>query len=292
MPVASRAMRSRFQRSGQAATDGQVWIDAHGVAQGRLEDALRGVGTEALGAHGPEVAVDLRDEFSQIVQAPSGPADHLLEDGLPEFLVVIRESVLHLRLDRGRTEVADSFEEGVEEGDVEVDHFAQRPRVVREVDVEAQVGRPQTVLERPRIVLPPFDEAELREPLQELRRGRDVDVQGTSDLAREVPIRVPEGPQDREAVLAREEHDGPLERLLVHGGNLHRNGAARTELYASWSGEFISCPPGFSRLSIVGQNEQLQETRVTHRSRIRVALRAAYASARAGIVEGDGAKQG
>src|SRR6266480_949392 len=208
MPVASRVMRSRFQGPGEAATDGEVRIHAHGVPQGRLEDALRGVRSQALGADGPEL--------SEIVQAPSRPVDHLLEDGLPQFLMVRRQPVLHLRLDRRRAEVADSFEEGVEICDVEVNHFAQRRRVVHEVDVEAEVGRSQAVLERPRIVLSSFHQAELGEALQELRRGRDVDLEGTGDLAREVPIRVAKGPQDGEAVLAREEHDGPLERLLVH----------------------------------------------------------------------------
>src|SRR5436309_9740931 len=216
MPVASRVMRSRFQGSGEAATDGEVRIHAHGVPQGRLEDALRGVRSQALGADGPEVSVDLGDELSEIVQAPSRPVDHLLEDGLPQFLMVRRQPVLHLRLDRRCTEVADSFEEGVEICDVEVNHFAQRRRVVHEVDVEPEVGRSQAILERPRIVFSSFDQAELGEALQELRRGRDVDVEGTGDLAREVPIGVAKGPQDGEAVLAGEEHDGSLERLLVH----------------------------------------------------------------------------
>src|SRR5947209_7176910 len=62
---------------------------------------------------------------------------------------------------------------------VEVNHFAQRRRVVHEVDVEAQAGRSQAILERPRIVFSSFDQAEFREALQELRRGRDVDVEGT-----------------------------------------------------------------------------------------------------------------
>src|SRR5437016_3076497 len=162
MPVASRVMRSRFQRSGEAATDGEVRIHAHGVPQGRLEDALRGVRSQALGADGPEVSVNLGDELSEIVQAPSRPVDHLLEDGLPQFLMVRRQPVLHLRLDRRRTEVADSFEEGVEICDVEVNHFAQRRRVVHEIDVEAEAGRSQAILERPRIVLSSFDQAELQ----------------------------------------------------------------------------------------------------------------------------------
>src|SRR5437879_2512136 len=170
MPVASRVMRSRFQGPGEAATDGEVRIHAHGIPQGRLEDALRGVRSQALGADGPEVSVDLGDELAQIIQAPARPVDHLLEDGLPQFLVVRRQPVLHLRLARRGAEVADSFEEGVEICDVEVNHFAQRRRVVHEVDVEAQVGRSQAILERPRIVLPPFDQAELGETRSEERR--------------------------------------------------------------------------------------------------------------------------
>src|SRR5207244_3474086 len=80
----------------------------------------------------------------------------------------------------------------------------------------AHAGRSQAILARPRIAFSSVDQAEFREALQELRRGRDVDVEGTGDLAREVPMRVAKGPQDGEAVLAGEEHDGSLERLLVH----------------------------------------------------------------------------
>src|SRR5204863_9317654 len=73
LPVGSRVMRSRFHGPGEAATDGEVRIHAHGVPQGRLEDALRGVRSQALGADGPEVSVNLGDELSEIVQAPSRP---------------------------------------------------------------------------------------------------------------------------------------------------------------------------------------------------------------------------
>src|SRR5207253_6021438 len=142
----SRVMRSRFQRSGEATTDGEVRIHAHGVPQGRLEDALRGVRSQALGADGPEVSVNLGDELSEIVQAPSRPVDHLLEDGLPQFLMVRRQPVLHLRLDRRRTEVADSFEEGVEICDVEANYFAERRGDINEVYCEAEVARSHVIL--------------------------------------------------------------------------------------------------------------------------------------------------
>ena len=39
----------------------------------------------------------------------------------------------------------------------------------------------------------------------------------------------------------------------------------RPELYEPWSLEFISCPPGFSHMSIVGQNEQSRRSDVTNR---------------------------
>src|SRR5437879_13525268 len=89
MPVASRVMRSRFQRSCETAADGEVRIHAHGVAQGALEDSLRGVRSQTLRAHRPEVAVDLRDELSEIAQASLGLSDHLVEDRSPKFLVEI-----------------------------------------------------------------------------------------------------------------------------------------------------------------------------------------------------------
>src|SRR5437016_3729654 len=75
MPVASRVMRSRFQGPGEAATDGEVRIHAHGVPQGRLEDALRGVRSQALGADGPEVSVAAGALHQEVVAAT------LLHDG-------------------------------------------------------------------------------------------------------------------------------------------------------------------------------------------------------------------
>src|SRR5438093_9898742 len=137
--------------------------------------------------------------------------------------MVRRQPVLHLRLNRRRPEVADSCEEGVEICDVEVNHFAQRRRVVHEVDVEAEAGRSQAILERPRIVFSSFDQAELGEALQELRRGRDVDVEGTGDLAREVPIGVAKGPQDERLCSPERSTMARWNVCWSIGGYLHRN---------------------------------------------------------------------
>src|SRR6267143_1995351 len=186
MPVASRAMGSRFQGSRQAATDGEVRVDSDGITEGALEDAFRGVRSETLGADGPQIAMDGRDELSKAVQAALSPADHLVEQGV---------EVCH----------------------VEVDHFTKRTRFVFEVHFKAEARRSQPVLERPRIVRAAFYEPELREPLEELRRGRDVDFEDPRDLARQNPLSVPQRPQDREAVLAGKEEDRLPERLLVHG---------------------------------------------------------------------------
>src|SRR5467141_2421447 len=217
MPVASRAMGSRFQGSRQAATDGEVRVDSDGITEGALEDAFRGVRSETLGADGPQIAMDGRDELSKAVQAALTPADHLVEHRPPEFLVVRRETVFHLRLDGRLAEVSNSVEQGVEVCHVEVDHFTKRTRFVFEVHFKAEARRSQPVLERPRIVRAAFYEPELREPLEELRRGRDVDFEDPRDLARQNPLSVPQRPQDREAVLAGKEEDRLPERLLVHG---------------------------------------------------------------------------
>src|SRR5437867_3274833 len=45
------------------------------------------------------------------------------------------------------------------------------------------------------------------------------------------------------------------------GRILHQACATRPELYQSWSSEFISCPPEFSRAIIVCRNEQFDEDR-------------------------------
>src|SRR5919198_1667698 len=177
MPVASRTMGSLFQGSCQAASDGEVGVPAHRLLERGLEDALRGVGPEALGADRPKVSVDVRHEFPEIIEPPFRARDHLVEHGLPEFLVVCREPVLHLRLDPGGPERPDAVEEVVEVGDVEVDHLSEGARVVGEVDLEPEVGGSKAVLMRSRVVGSSLDEAELGEPLQELRHGRDVDVE-------------------------------------------------------------------------------------------------------------------
>src|SRR5205823_1838803 len=149
LPVASRVMRSRFQRSGQATANREVGVDMHRVLERGLEDALRGVGPEALGAHRPEVSMDFRDQLPQVLEAPIRPRDHLVEDRFPQLLVVRREPVFHLPFDRRRAESSDAVEEGLEIGDIEVDHFAEGARVIREVDLEPEAGRPQAVLVGP-----------------------------------------------------------------------------------------------------------------------------------------------
>src|SRR5712691_7753652 len=217
MPVASRAMGSRFQGSRQAATDGEVRIDSDGISEGALEDTFRGVRAEALRADGPEIAMDGRDELAKAVQPALAPADHLVEHRPPEFLMVRRETMFHLRLDRRLAEVPNPFEQGVEVCDVEVDHLAKRTRFVFQVHFKTEVRRVQPVLERAGIVRAALDEPELRESLEELRRRRDVDFEGPGDFARQNPFSVPQGPQDREAVLSGKKDDRLPERLLVHG---------------------------------------------------------------------------
>src|ERR1700704_5483007 len=132
----------------------------------------------------------------------------------------------------------DPLEEGMEVGDVEVNDFAQRPGIVREVDVEPEVGRPKAVLEGPRIVGAALQEAEFREPLQELRGRRDVDVEHPGHLARKMPTPVAERAEDREAVLPREELDDALKRLLVHGWPPSR-GAGGSLGNVEWEGHKV-----------------------------------------------------
>src|SRR5256712_10968796 len=221
MPVGSRGVESSLQRTSQAATECEVRIGADRVAERCLEDPLRRGRPESLGADVPEVPMDRRDEFPESVQARLGPVHHLIEDRLPELLVVRREPMFHLDLDRGRADVPDSLEERVEVGDVEVDHFAKGSGLVLEIHLEPQMGGPQSILERAGVVGPTIDEAELREALKELRRGRDVDVKGPRDLARKVPVPVADGPEDRDAMLAGEEENG------LSGGVLGQRGAPR-----------------------------------------------------------------
>src|SRR2546422_9776304 len=193
-------MKSPHKRTNKPATECEARMGGDRVSESRLEDSLRRGRPESLGTDVPEVAMDRRDEFPEAVEARLGPVQHLVEDRLPELLVVRREPMFHLDLDRGRADVPDSLEERVEVGDVEVDHFAKGSGVVLEIHLEPQVGGPQSILERAGVVGPTIDEAELREALKELRRGRDVDVKGPRDLARQVPVPVAEGPEDRDAV--------------------------------------------------------------------------------------------
>src|SRR5881409_1076642 len=153
----------------------------------------------------------------------------------------------------GRADVPNPLEERVEVRDVEVDHFAKGSGLVLEIHLEPQLGGPQSILERTGVVGPTIDEAELREALKELRRGRDVNVKGPRDLARKVPLPVAEGPEDRDAVLAGEEENGLSEGLLVHRG-VPRN-QARPEgrsLFVVELGALKGCP-GILNLDYLGE---------------------------------------
>src|SRR3989441_6496836 len=160
--------------------------------------------------------------------------------------MVRRQPMLLLNLVRGRADVSNPLKERVEVLHVEVDHFAKGSRLVLEIHLEPQVGGPQSILERAGVVGPTIDEAELREALQELRRGRDVDVEGPRDLARQVPVPVAEGPEDRDAVLAGEEANGLSEGLLVHRAYLVNQARPGGEVYLSWSWGLLRHVPGFS----------------------------------------------
>src|SRR5881296_4176840 len=224
-PVGSRGVESFLQRTRQAGAECEVRVRADRISECRLEDALRGIRSQSLRADVPEVPVDGGDELPESVQAGLGPIDHLFEDGLPEFLMVRGEAMLHLDLDRWRADVPDAFEEGVEVRDVEVDHLAQGTGLVVEIDLEPQMRGPQAILERAGVVRPAVDEPEFREALQELRRGRDVNVEGPRDLARQMPVPVAQRAEDRDAVLAGEEQNRLSESKLVHPGEPQPFGA-------------------------------------------------------------------
>src|SRR3989475_6597126 len=142
MPVGSREMESSLQRTSQAATECEVRIGADCVSKGRLEASLRRVRPEPLRAYVPEIPMDRRDEFPESVQARLGPVHHLIEHRLPELLMVRRQPMFHLNLDRGRADVSNPLKERVEVLDVEVDHFAKGSRLVLEIHLEPQVGGP------------------------------------------------------------------------------------------------------------------------------------------------------
>src|SRR5438445_1881287 len=246
MPVGSRGVESSLQRTSQAASECEVRMGGDRVSERRLEDSLRRGRPEPLRAYVPEVAMDRRDEFPQSVQARLGAVHHLIEHRFPELLMVRRQPMFHLNLDRGRADVSNPLEERVEVLDVEVDHFAKGSGLVLEIHLEPQVGGPQSILERAGVVGPTIDEAELCEALKELRRGRDVNVQGPRDLARQVPVPVAEGPEDRDAVLAGEEENGLSEGLLVHRAYLVNQARPGGEVYLSWSWGLLRHVPGFS----------------------------------------------
>src|SRR5207249_299683 len=104
IPVASRGVESFLQRTSQAAAQREVRMCTDRVPEGGLEDSFRRVRAEPLGAHAPEIPMDRRDEFPQTVQARLGPIEHLLEDGLAALLMVRRETMFHLNLDRRRAD--------------------------------------------------------------------------------------------------------------------------------------------------------------------------------------------
>src|SRR3989454_528390 len=147
-----------------------------------------------------------------------------------------------------------ALEEGVEVRDVEVDHLTKGASVILKIDFEPQMRGPEAVLERPRVVRPAVDESEVRESLQELRGRRDVNVKRPCDLAGQMPAPVSQGPQDCDAVFAREKEDCLTERLLVHSVGLERERAGRREVYSSWSRELLRDVPGFSGPIIVPHN--------------------------------------
>src|SRR5213593_3171856 len=134
MPVPSRAVGSSLQGTGQTGAECEVRVRADRVSECRLEDSLRGIRSQSLGADVPQVPMNSCDEFAETVQPRLAPIDHLFEDGLPELLMVRGETMLHLDLDRRRSDVPDAFEERVEVGDVEVDHLAEGTGLVVKID--------------------------------------------------------------------------------------------------------------------------------------------------------------
>lgn len=84
--------------------------------------------------------MDRGNEVPKAVEPGFTPVDHLVEDGPTELLMVRRQAMLHLDLDRRRADVPDSLEERVEICDVEVDDLAERSGLVIEVDFETQSG--------------------------------------------------------------------------------------------------------------------------------------------------------
>src|SRR5436309_8461996 len=259
MPVGSRDVGSSLQRTSQAATECEVRIGADRVSERCLEDPLRRARPEPLGADVPKVPMDRRDEFPESVQARLGPVHHLIEDGLSELLMVRREPMFHLDLDRGRADVPNPLEERVEVRDVEVDHFAKGSGLVLEIHLEPQLGGPQSILEGGGAVGPPIDEAERREALKEFPRGRDVKVRGLPDHARGGPVPVARAPDNRDAVLAGEEGNGLSESLLVHIG-VPRNQACprRRSLFVLELGALKGCP-GILRLDYLREERMNSE---------------------------------
>src|SRR5213596_1636797 len=243
IPVASRGVESFLQRTSQTAAQREVRMRTDRVPEGGLEDSFRRVRAEPLGAHAPEIPMDRRDEFPQTVQARLGPIEHLLEDGLAELLMVRRETMFHLNLDRRRADVPNPLKQGMEVGDVEVDHFPKRSGLLLEIHLESKVGGPQSIFERAGVVRPTIDEYEIREALQEFRGRRDVDVERPRDFAGKMPVAVAERAEDRDAVLAGEQKNCLSEGLLVHGGEpRNQTGFGGRSLFVVELGALKGCP--------------------------------------------------
>src|SRR5437870_9418501 len=138
-PVGSRGMVSFLQRTRQAGAECEVRVRTDRISECRLVVALRGIRSQSLRADVSDVPVDCVVVLPVTVKAGLGPIDHLFEDGLPEFLMVRGEAMLHLDLDRWRADVPDGFGAGVEVRDVEVDHLAQGTGLVVEIDLEPQM---------------------------------------------------------------------------------------------------------------------------------------------------------
>src|SRR5207245_4643933 len=139
-------------RPRQATPKREIGMRTDCIAQRSLENAFRSARAEPLGADAPEVPMDRGDEFPEPVEARFAPVNHLVENGLAQFLVVRREAMLHLNLNCRRPDVPDALEEGVEVRDVEVDHLTKGAPAILQSDFHPQMLVPATVTERGSVV--------------------------------------------------------------------------------------------------------------------------------------------
>src|SRR6266700_3380605 len=98
MPVAIRVVGSPLEGAAQSAPHRQVGVGADRISESALEHAFRSTRAKALRADGPEIPMHRRDELAQTVDAPIAADDHLIEDGLAQFLMILRQAMRHLRL--------------------------------------------------------------------------------------------------------------------------------------------------------------------------------------------------